>query len=222
MELKKCSQCGGNLKRLRLKKAWTCPYCNALYEDTENEKIDNSNYYGLNNEIFKIEGNLDNVMAKDAGAGCIRSIVHCMETFETAVQIEEYMLKKLSPSDDISMVGIREDQIQKAMPMLKDALEDGERIIVYGNKGILSKGKEYFVITDKRCIFVNKKSLKSVIHNDIDTIKIESCGNCTINSDYEKCIVNLDGNGTFQGAVIALMCLLTFESQPDREYIRII
>ena len=223
MEIRKCSQCGGNLKRLRTQRAWICPFCEARYEDeTQENAEDQVEYYGLNPEVFQVEKDLSKVMKKEGGSGCIKSIVHCMKAFETAKQVEEYMTKKLTFSDDISVKGVREEAIQNAMPVLQTVMETNERVIVYGNKGIFSKGKEYFVVTDKRSIFVNKKKVKSVLHVDIDTLRIEDCANCSINTDYEKGFVSLDGNGRFQGAMLAMITMLAFEEDPDRDRIRLV
>lgn len=223
MEIKKCMQCGGNLERQAIKKAWLCPYCGARYEEEEQEKTRApKEYCGLNEEVFEVESDLSKIMKERNGAGVIHSIVHCMRTFEKAAQVEEYMLRKLTFSDDISVRGVREDQIEKAMPLLEKTLESGERVIVYGNKGILSKGKEYFVVTDRQSIFVKKKSIKTILHTDIDSLLIEGCGNCYLNGDYEKGFINLDAKGSFQGAIIALICMLSFEAQPNRGRIRVI
>ena len=222
MEIRKCIQCGGNLKRLRVQRIWQCPYCGARYEDDVQEiKAAPAEYFGLNKEVFKVERDLSETLKNPGGAGCIQSIIHCMETFETADQVEKYMLR-LPFSDDISVKGIREDQIQKAMPVLNTVMDLDERVIVYGNKGIFSKGKEYFAITNKRTVFVRKSDIKEVLHTDIDSIKIENCGNCYINGDYDKGLVNLDANGRFQGVIIAFMCMISFEEDPDRERIQIL
>ena len=223
MEIRKCIQCGGNLERQPLKKIWLCPFCGTRYEDEEQEpKAAPKEYFGLNEEVFAVEKDLSKIMKEQNGAGVIQSIAHCMRTFENACEVEEYVFRKLTFSDDISAKGVREDQIEKAMPMLEKVMESGERVIVYGNKGILSKGKEYFVVTDRQSIFVKKKNMKTVLHTDIDSLIIEGCGNCYLNGDYEKGFVNLDARGTFQGALTALICMLSFEAQPDRERIRII
>ena len=223
MEIKKCVQCGANLERQATRKAWLCPYCGARYEEEEKEKTTApKEYCGLNEEVFRVETDLSKIMKDSNGAGVIKSITHCMSSFEKACQVEAYMLKKLTFSDDISVKGVREDQIEKAMPLLEKSMDADERVIIYGNKGILSKGKEYFVVTNRRSIFVKRKSIKTVFHTDIDSLKIESCGNCYLNGDYEKGFVNLDAKGTFQGAMIALICMLSFEAQPDRDKIRII
>ena len=223
MELKKCSQCGGNLEHLRIQRVWSCPFCGARYEDVlrEGQSLP-AEYFGLNEEVFSVENDLSKIMKKEGGAGCIRSIVHCMSAFENSEKVETYMTRKISFSDDISVKGVREDQIEKAMPLLKTLIDPDERIIVYGNKGILSRGKEYYVVTDRRSIFVKKKAVETVLHTDVDSLKIEDCGNCYINGDYDKGFVNLDASGTFQGAVIALICMFAFEADPGRDRIRII
>ena len=223
LEIKKCIHCGGNLERQAIKNIWLCPYCGARYEEKDQGKTTASEeYYGLNEEVFVAERDLSKIMKERNGAGVIHSIVHCMQSFETAGQVEEYMLRKLSFSDDISAAGVREDQIEKAMPLLETVILPDERVIVYGNKGILSRGKEYFVVTDRQSIFVKKKNIKTVLHSDIDSLIIEGCGNCYLNGDYEKGFVNFDSKGTFQGAIIALVCMLSFEEQPNRGRIRII
>ena len=222
MEMKKCIQCGGYLEHQPEKKAWICPYCGAIYEEDQEKKTAPEEVYALNEKAFTVEGDLSKVLKERNGAGVIRSIVHCMRTFEKACQVEEYMFKKLTFSDDISAKGVREDQITNAMPLLEKTIEPGERVIVYGNKGILFKGKEYFLVTDRQSIFVKKKSIKTVLHTDIDTLTLEGCGNCYLNGDYEKGFINFDAKGTFQGAMIALICMLSFEAQPDRGRIRII
>ena len=103
MEIKKCDQCGGNLERLRVQKAWRCPFCGARFEEGNVENmVASAEYFGLNEEVFLLESDLSKVMKKAGGSGCIRSIVHCMSTLQTAVQVEEYMLKKMPFSDDIS------------------------------------------------------------------------------------------------------------------------
>ena len=223
MNIKKCVQCGGNLERLPMKRAWLCPYCGARYEEEGTEKTAApKEYHGLSEEVFTVERDLSKIMKDHNGAGVINSLAHCMSSFEKASQIEEYMLRKLTFSDDISAKGIREDQIEKAMPLLEKILDSGERVIIYGNKGILSRGKEYFIVTDRKSVFVKKKGIKTVLHADVDSLKIESCGNCYLNEDYEKGFVNLDARGTFQGAMLAMICMLSFEAQPDRGRIHII
>ncbi len=222
MIIRKCVQCGADLKRQRLQKIWMCPYCGARYADEEQEQKEAPmEYYGLNEEVFTVEKDLSKIMKDKGGGGCIRSIIHCMNTFETTDQVEKYMVS-LPFSDDISVKGVREDQIQKAMPVLKNVMDPDERVIVYGNKGIFFKGEEYFVITDRRSIFVKKKNRKETLHTDIYSLQFQNCGNCCINEDYDKNLINLDGNGKFQGAILAYICMRSFEADPEREKIQIL
>lgn len=223
MELRKCTQCGGDLKRIRTRREWLCPFCNARYTDEPAEIAKpRGKYHGLNEEVFLLEGDLSKIIKKEDVKGCINNIVHCMDTYETAAEVEEYIMRKCEIPDDISIKGVREEQITNAMPRISEVMEQGERVIVYGNKGILSKGKEYYVVTDKRCIFVDKKKVKQVLHTDIDTISLTEYANFIINGDYDKAFYNVSTKGILQGALIALIVMLSFEADNDREKIRIV
>ena len=224
MEIRKCAQCGGNLKHMPLKRVWVCPYCGAQYEETAiREKENPDTGFGLNEDVFEVEADLSKIMKSKAGQGFIKSVIYCMESFQTAKDVEEYMLGKLSFSDDIAMGSVREEYIRDAMPVIGTVLDPGERVILYENKGLLSKGKEYLAITDKRSIFVRKKrDVETVLHTDLDSLMIRDFANCYLNDDFDKGIINLDGDGRFQGAVIALICMLSFEADPDRGKIRIL
>ena len=161
-------------------------------------------------------------MKKDPSRGCIRSIIQCMEKFETAAEVENYMLKKLDFSDDISVKGVREEAIEKAMPGIQPFLNPGERVILYQNKGLFSKGKEYCAVTDQRTVFADGAKMKDVPHTEIDSLKIEKTPNVYLNGKYDQGILNLDAGGKFQGAVIAYLCMRSFEENPDRDRIEII
>ncbi len=78
------------------------------------------------------------------------------------------------------------------------------------------------MVTDKRSIFVEKNKLKDVLHTDIDSLKFESPSNIYLNEDYDQGILNLDGSGKFLGALIACICMRSFEEAPDRSRIQII
>ena len=223
MEILKCEQCGGELKHIRTRHEWFCSFCDSRYSDEQSETPKpRAKYYGLNEEVFSVECDLSKVMKTENGSGCIKTLVHCMDTCESSSEIEKYLSAKCSIPDDISMKGVREDQIDKALPVISKVMYPGERVIVYGNKGIFSKGKEYFVVTDKRCIFVEKKNVFHVLHTDIDSVKMADSGRCNINSDYNKTIYNLGGTGIFHGALLALIFVLSFEADMERDKIRIV
>jgi len=222
MELRKCTQCSGNLKRLRTQRMWVCPFCGARYEDAKDEKKkEEENTFGLNEEVFEVTKDLTKLLKKDPFKGFIKSVIQCMEKYETAAEVEAYMLKKLSFSDDISAKGVREEEIEKALPKIQSVLDPDERVIVYQNKGIFSKGKEFCVVTDQRCVFAAKNKVKDVLHTDIESLKIEDSPNVYLNGNYDQGIINLDANGKFQGALIAYICMRSFEEDPDRDRIEI-
>lgn len=223
MEIIKCSQCGGELRRIRTRREWYCPFCNARFMDEPAETAKpKRKYHGLNEEVFTLEGDLSKIMDKKNGAACIRSIARCMDNYGTPAELEDYIMNKCELPDDISAKGVREDQIESIMPLISNVTEPGERIMFYGNKGLFSKGKDFFVITDRRSIFVNKKNVKHLLHRNLDSLLLTDIGTCALNGDWDKCIYNLSGDAPFHGALLALIVLLSFEADNDREKIRIL
>ncbi len=85
------------------------------------------------------------------------SMRYCLNSLKTAERVSQYIRTALLTDEDVASEGINQNRIDKIMPKIAGLIEPGERIIVYGDNGIFSKGKEFFVITDKRSIFVNGK-----------------------------------------------------------------
>ncbi|MCR5250734.1 MAG: transposase [Lachnospiraceae bacterium] len=249
MQQKTCPGCGANLEYNRVRNLWTCGFCGQSYEGDipapaqeesaakPKSKVDffkngvgktpvgtSSEGSLLNPQIFRVELDLDESLEMKRTGSCIRSIAEIIKNYTTSEEIENYICRKLSIPDDIAVKGTHEDAIQNIMPQISSILDPGERVILYENKGIFSKGKEFTAITDKRSIFVDKKKVKQVMHADIDALKISNtsdCPNCYVNGGFEQGIVALDTECRVQAAVICLLCVLSFEADPKREPIRL-
>lgn len=74
------------------------------------------------------------------------------------MRYEHQKMSVLLTDEDVASEGINQKRIDKIMPKITELIEPGEHIIVYGDDGVFSRGKEFFVITDKRIIFVNEKN----------------------------------------------------------------
>ena len=223
MEAKKCTNCGATLKRLS--KGWVCPFCDVRYEEETAPVKKKKRKYGLSEDYFEVEANLKESLKKKRVAGCIRSIAYCLDNYDTADDIEDYILKKMTAPDDVFIKGTDDDKIEAVMPVIESVTDPGERVIFCVNTGILSRDRDYYVITDKRSIFVDNKNIRSVCHADIGSLKLgDTFGavNWYINGDYDKCLMSLDSDGVFHGALIALICMLSFEQDPKSDKIRII
>ena len=226
MEVKKCGSCGANLEFIRTRNMWVCPFCNSQYEDdTAKEEKKDAGKCGLSAALFNIEKDLESLMEAQQVAECINTLAFCLKNFGTSGEVADYISKKCSIKDDCAAKGVREDKFKLILPRIQSQMEPGEQLLLYCNKGIFSQGKEFYAITDKRSFFADKKNCKSVRHTDIGTLKIEdafsSCV-CYINKDYDM-QMQTPGNGYKElGAVIALITLLSFEQDPDREVISIV
>ncbi|MBE5872451.1 MAG: hypothetical protein E7294_14570 [Lachnospiraceae bacterium] len=225
MEVKKCDNCGANLEFVRQKNYWICPYCDTKYAfDADNRTQHPEECCGLNSGLFEFEKDLVKATGKRHTKDCINTMAYCMRSFDTGKEVEEYIYQKLTFPDDISAKGIREERIDKVRSLFEREMDPDEHVIVYGNKGLFSQGKEFYVVTDKRCIFVNRKKCQSVLHKNIASLKLQEDANYSnwyVNDDYEKGIISV-GNPEYQGALIAMICLLSYEQDPDREKIRIV
>ena len=106
------------------------------------------------------------------------------------------------------------------MPKIAELIEPGERIIVYGDDGILSRGKEFFVITDKRSIFVNRKKTGAVLHREISAMRLNPNGGYPrwlLNNQDSFAVTGIGNKYRLQGAIAALLCLFAAEQRGGKE-----
>ena len=128
---------------------------------------------------------------------------------------EEHLLDKR-----ISAVGFLGDVVLEA-----ELIEPGERIIVYGDDGIFSRGKEFFVITDKRSIFVNGKKTGSILHREISAVRLDPNGGYPrwkLNNQDSFAVTAIGNKYRLQGAIAALICIFAAEQQGGREKIKLL
>ena len=106
------------------------------------------------------------------------------------------------------------------MPKIAELIEPGERIIVYGDDGILSRGKEFFVITDKRSIFVNRQKTGAVLHREISAMRLNPNGGYPrwlLNNQDSFAVTGIGHKYRLQGAIAALICLFAAEQRGGKE-----
>ncbi len=221
----RCPNCGGILELSKSRTMMVCPYCETKFDldESEREKILNQ---GLFNEIFSVEVDFAPWIEKGGTiASCIESLKHCMNEIGSAEKVESYIRRSLLNGNDVAAVGINDKLLDAVRSRLDSELEGGERILLYYDQGIFSKGKEFTVITDKRCLSFTKKKCFSVYHKDIGFLNLDTFGNIpcwNINGSYDKRIPSMGPDGHLSGAAVALVGLLSFEQEPDRERIRIV
>ena len=219
MNEQKCPNCSAMMQLSKSKTKWVCPYCQAEIENGKKEASE------LPEEMFSIEKDLSENSYTGDIKESLSSFKYCFREIGTAEKVEEYIRKSMAGIDCFASEGINQKFIDIAKERLQNELEAGERIIVYADTGLIFKGKEYFLLTDKRCFFVKKKKFFQIYHKDITVIKFEtgmSLPTWRLNSNLDTSVSWLGSKYTLQGAIAALICLLSFKNDPDRERIRII
>ena len=226
MESRKCPNCGGGLELSRSQKMLECPFCGSKFEaDAQlSEKIAKE-CNSLDENIFRIERDFTDARRKKQVGRCIETLIYCMNELETPEKIESHIRKSLITLDDLAAEGINESLINAVRGRINSELTADERIIVYKDLGIFSKGKEFTVLTNKRFLFFKKKDCVTSYHTDIGSLKLADSSDLAawyINGDYNKQIPSMEPSGQLTGAAIALACLFSFQQQPDRDRIRLI
>ncbi len=226
MESRKCPNCGGGLELSRTRDMLECPFCGSKFEvkGEEKEKIAKKRN-SLDEEIFRIERDFSDAMQKKQTGKCINTIIYCMNELGTSEKVADHILKSLINGDYIASEEKNTSLINAVRGRIKSELTTDERIIVYSDQGIISKGKEFTVVTNRRFLFFTKKKCTTASFEDISTLRLSDSGDLAawyINSDLDKRIPSMEVSGQLTGAVIAFACLYAFERDPGRDRIRLI
>lgn len=153
------------------------------------------------------------------------SMRYCLNSLKTAESVSEFIRTALLTDEDVASEGINQNRIDKIMPKIAGLIEPGEHIIVYGDDGIFSRGKEFFVITDKRSIFVNGKKTGSILHREISAVRLDPNGGYPrwkLNNQDSFAVTAIGNKYRLQGAIAALICIFAAEQQGGREKIKLL
>ena len=172
----KCPNCGGTLELSKSRLMMQCPYCETQFvlDAAERETVK-----GLNrlSEIFNVEKDLEPVKRKGGTiAKCLDSLNYCMSEIGSAEKIESYIRRSLLNGNDVAAVGINDKLLNAVKQRLDSELESGERVLVYYDQGIFSRGKEFTVITNRRCLCFTNKKCFSAYFRDIGFFELDTLG----------------------------------------------
>ncbi len=216
MNTRKCPSCGGEMELSISNKCLICPFCDT-HIDVDIK--DDGNTGLLDEKLFDFLWQLESLKKYEKVAESIDSMRYCLNNLKIADSITDYIRTALITDTDVASEGINQERIDKVMPKIASLIEPNEHIIVYGDDGIFSRGKEFFVITDKRSIFVNGKKINAVQHNEVSVIRMNP------NSGYPRWLLNnrselaISGIGNkyrLQGAITALICLYSWKSRKEK------
>ncbi len=227
-EANKCPNCGGQLNISKTRNKWICPYCESEFlmqgqtGDPSREEAENRTGAVLNPEMFLCEVDLERMMRYDDEVKrTIGTLQRCLNEMESVAEIEEYVSRQLINAEDIATSTKNKERIEAVLGKIADQIEAGEHILAYGDKGIFSKGKEFYVVTEKRTVFVDKKKVKTLLHRDLEFFELSSTMGTEfwwLNGDYEMTL-NIGNHMEFLGAVLAMISILAFDGEKDRRRI---
>ena len=222
MNTRKCPSCGGEMNLSISNKCLICPFCDT-HIDVEIQ--DDGNTGMLDEKMFDFLWNLDDLKQYDNVIAVLDSMRYCLNSLKTAERVSQYIRTALLTDEDVASEGINQNRIDKIMPKIAGLIEPGERIIVYGDDGIFSRGKEFFVITDKRSIFVNGKKTGSILHREISAVRLDPNGGYPrwkLNNQDSFAVTAIGNKYRLQGAIAALICIFAAEQQGGREKIKLL
>ena len=217
MDTRKCPSCGGEMELSLSNKCLICPFCDT-HIDVDMQ--DDGNTGMLDERMFDFLWNLDSLKQYDNVVAVLDSMRYCLNSLKTTESVSKYIRTTLLTDEDVASEGINQKRIDKIMPKIAELIEPGERIIVYGDDGILSRGKEFFVITDKRSIFVNRKKTGAVLHREISAMRLNPNGGYPrwlLNNQDSFAVTGIGNKYRLQGAIAALICLFAAEQRGGKE-----
>ena len=223
MELNKCPNCNGKLELAPSRKRMICPYCGSEFtlDDTTKEEIGDN---PIHKDWFIYEWDYQKLTENPKYNVPVNAFVRTLNEFDSAEKIEQYMRDFLFKFDELSAPGIREKNYADIAKRLSGSMTPGEHIICYNDDGIFVRGKTGVVITNKRTVFVDKKSFKDIMHSAVPYMLFGySVGlpEIKLGEQYANNIGIFNSHFDLMGTAAALICTLAFEQNPDRPKIRL-
>ena len=219
MENRKCPSCGGEMELSVSRKCMVCPFCDTHIDV---EIRDDGNGALLDTKMFDILWDIKALKKHENVVTCLDSFRYCLNSLKTADSVAKYIRTALINDEDVASEGINQNRIDKILPKIADLMDSDEHIIVYGDDGLILRGKCFFVVTDRRSIFVEGKRRNTVLHSDVSALRLDPNGGYPrwkVNNQDAQYIPGVGTKDRLQGAVAALICL--YAGQHSSEKIRL-
>ncbi len=223
MELNKCPNCSGKLELSDNRNRLVCKYCGSEFtlDDTTRKEVGDS---PVSKDWFVYEWDYKKLLDNPNTAPTVSAFVRTLNDYDSSEKIVQYMRDYLLNFNEISAPGIREENMRDIVNRISGNLQTSEKIILYNDDGIFVHGKTGKVITDKRVLFIEKKTVREIMHVNIPYLLFGySMGLPQINigEKYSNSIGIFNSHFDLQGVATALICTLSFEQKPDRPKIRL-
>ena len=221
MKINICPNCSAKMVLSGNKRKWICEYCGTeLLIDAKDISSEDFPY----EERFEFLWDLSKFEDREHSMESLTHMKYCLNNMENSEEVERHIRSSLINDEDVAAMGINQQRIDNVMPRIAPVLETGERILVYGDNGIFARGKDCFLVTDKKSIFVKKKNIRTVCHHEIDSIRFNgdtSYPGWWLNNNMDTNITPVGNKFKLQGAVAAMICMLAWEDNPEYKRIKL-
>ena len=226
--INRCPNCGGTLELSKNRRSMICPFCDSEFllnnPSTPSEAGPPSGRPILDDRRYNLLWDYEYLSNynKDVSASLL-SLIHCTDELVSSTAIMDYIRSRLLPNDsELAGDGVNESLLTDLKNRLsRDFLPD-EKIMVYGNTAVFSKGKEGMVVTNKRTLFVSKKKVFSLMHKDIHSVKVAigmKLPSYYLNGKLDFYLMTMGSHFKLQGAMLALALAYAWEMDPNRKRI---
>ena len=216
MENRKCPSCGGEMELSVSNKSLVCPFCDTHIDA---EIRDDGSGALLDTRMFDILWDIKALKKYENVVTCLDSFCYCLNSLKTVDSVTKYIRTALINDEDVASEGINQHRLDKIMPKISDLLDMDERIIVYGDDGLFARGKCFFVVTDRRSIFIEGKKKCSLLHSDVTALRLAPNGGYPrwkVNNQDAQYISGIGAKYRLQGAVAALICLYARQHSSEK------
>ena len=222
-----CSNCGGKLELSKDRRKLICPFCMSEFVPMETEKPAFDTENEADPAFYKCEWNLNKLRDKKNGKDFLKGFLHCVNDLCSAAKAVDYALSIIEKDNfnEVATENKNSDLFHSAKDRVSSVLEPGETVFLYKNSGMLSKGKEGCVITDKRTINFDKKNINSIPHKEVESICLDSsldAPSVKVNKNYKAYFGMLGYDSRTTGAFAAAICLYAFEQNPELKRIELV
>lgn len=216
MKNRKCPSCGGEMELSFSDKCLVCPFCGTHIDA---EITDDGNGSLLDTKMFDILWDIKALKQYENVVTCLDSFCYCLNSLKNADSVAKYIRTALINEEDVASEGINQHRLDKIMPKIAELLDTDEHIIVYGDDGLFARGKCFFVVTDRRSIFIDGKKKCSLLHSDVTALRLAPNGGYPrwkVNNQDAQYISDIGAKYRLQGAVAALICLYAGQHSSEK------
>ncbi|MCR5706840.1 MAG: transposase [Ruminococcus sp.] len=216
MKNRKCPSCGGEMELSFSDKCLVCPFCGTHIDA---EITDDGNGALLDTKMFDILWDIKALKQYENVMTCLDSFCYCVNSLKNADSVAKYIRTALINEEDVASEGINQHRLDKIMPKISELLDTDEHIIVYGDDGLFARGKCFFVVTDRRSIFIDGKKKCSLLHSDVTALRLAPNGGYPrwkVNNQDGQYISGIGAKYRLQGAVAALICLYARQHSSEK------